>query len=107
MQKSLWNTLLLADWVTDIGSGLTPNGRFILMVVSIGCATGVICTIVAFVSSTIMSIHNRRIEAELKRDMIERGMSAEEISQVIEAALPPEVAMRRSIASWANKKTAI
>jgi hypothetical protein len=39
----------------------------------------------------------------MKRDMIERGMSADEITKVIEAAMPPEDATQRWIASWAKK----
>jgi len=54
------------------------------------CEPGVICTLITFVSSTINSIHHRRVEADMKREMIERGMSADEITKVIEAAMPPE-----------------
>ncbi len=69
----------------------------------IGCATGVICTIVVFVSGTIKSIHERRLEVEMKREMIERGMSADEIAKIIEAAPPLEDGTQRWIASWAKK----
>lgn len=95
---------LFADWGTELFTGLDANKRFAMVVVVIGCATGVICTLVVFISSTIMSIHHRRIEADMKRDMIERGMSADEIAKVIESASPPEDATQRWIASWANKK---
>jgi hypothetical protein len=44
------------------------------------------------------------VEAEMKRDMIERGMSADEIAKIIEAASPPEDGTQRWIASWARKK---
>jgi hypothetical protein len=85
-------------------SELNPNNRFALLVVMIGCATGVICTVVVFISSTINSIHHRRVEADMKREMIERGMTADEITKIIEAAMPPEDATQRWIASWAKKK---
>jgi hypothetical protein len=103
---SAWflQTALLADWATSTLNDLDPNKRFALMVVAIGCATGVLCTLITFVSSTINSIHHRRVESEMKRDMIERGMSADEIAKVIEAAMPPEDACQRWIASWAKKK---
>jgi hypothetical protein len=42
---------------------------------------------------------------DLKRDMIERGMSADEIAKVIESATPPDDATQRWIASWAKKKS--
>lgn len=95
---------LLADWATSALNDLNPNNRFALIVVVVGCATGVICTLITFVSSTINSIHHRRVEADMKREMIERGMSADEITKVIEAAMPPEDATQRWIASWAKKK---
>jgi hypothetical protein len=95
---------LLADWATSTWNDINPNNRFALVVVVVGCATGVLCTLIVFVSQTITSIHYRRVEAEMKRDMIERGMSADEITKVIEAAMPPEDATQRWIASWARKK---
>jgi len=94
----------LADWGTDIFSRLDPDNNFALIVVVVGCLTGVICTVVVFVSSTINSIHCRRTEADMKREMIERGMSADEITKIIEAASPPEDATQRWIASWAKSK---
>jgi len=97
---------LLSDvgWWTNTFSDLDPNKRFSLLVVLVGCATGVICTAIVFLSATIISIHNRRMDAAMKREMIERGMSAEEISKIIESAAPPEDGTQRWIASWAHKK---
>src|SRR4029078_9384230 len=105
MNALLTTIPLLADWTTNsVFEGLDPSKRFALIVVAIGCATGVLCTLINFVCSTINSIHHRRVEADMKRDMIERGMSADEIAKVIEAAMPPEDATQRWIASWAKKK---
>ena len=104
MNAWLFSIPMLADWWTGMFSDLDPNKRFALLVVLVGCATGVICTLVVFISSTITTVHHRRVEAEMKREMIERGMSAEEISQVIESAMPPLDATQRWIASWADKK---
>jgi hypothetical protein len=94
---------LLADWATSAWSDIDASKRFALIVVVIGCATGVICTLITSVSSTINSIHRRRLEADMKREMIERGMSADEIAKIIEAATPPEDGTQRWIASWAKK----
>ena len=95
---------LLGDWATSAVSELEPGQRFALIVVVVGCATGVLCTLVGCISSTINSIHHRRVEADMKRDMIERGLSADEITKIIEAAMPPEDATQRWIASWAKTK---
>jgi hypothetical protein len=104
MNALLSGAPLLADWATSALSGLDPDKRFALIVVVVGCATGVICTLVVFVASTIISINHRRAETDMKREMIERGMSADEIAKVIEAAMPPEDATQRWIASWAKTK---
>jgi len=96
--------LATQDWVSSALNDIDANKRFALIVVVVGCATGVVCTLITFVSSTINSIHHRRVESDMKRDMIERGMSADEIAKVIEAAMPPEDATQRWIASWAKKK---
>src|SRR6478752_5546140 len=102
MNAWLSESPLLANWATNtIFEDLDPSKRFALLVVSIGCATGVLCTLINLVCSTINSIHHRRVEADMKREMIERGMSAEEIAKVIEAAMPLEDATQRWIASWA------
>lgn len=95
---------LVAGSIFDSLSDLNLNNRFALIVVVVGCATGVICTLVVFASTTINSMHRRRLEADMKREMIERGMSADEITKIIEAASPPEDGTQRWIASWANKK---
>jgi hypothetical protein len=103
MNTWLSSLVILADWWTSMFSDLDPSKRFALIVVVVGCATGVLCTLVGCISGTINSIHHRRVEADMKRDMIERGMSADEITKIIEAAMPPEDATQRWIASWAKK----
>jgi len=99
--------LLLADlsteW-TEWSSGFEPDQRFILSIVGIGCATGVILGLAGIISGTMSSVHRRRIETEMKRDLVERGMSADEITKIIESASPPEDATQRWIASWAKCK---
>ena len=106
MHPFLMYGVSLFDWWTNTISDLDPNKRFALITVVFGCVTGVICTIVVFVSGTINSIHRRRVEADMKREMIERGMSADEIVTIIEAASPPEDGTQRWIASWGKSKKA-
>ena len=103
-----WNSVLLAapNWGSDLVNGLNPGQRSAILIVAIGCATGVILGVAGIIYSAIDSLHRRRAEIGLKREMIERGMSAEEIVKVIECAPPLEDATQRWIASWAdtNKK---
>jgi len=70
--------------------GLEAEQRFALLIVGIGCLTGVIVTLACLISSVVSKAHQRRIEAELKREMLDRGMLAEEVARVIEATAPDE-----------------
>jgi hypothetical protein len=89
-----FTSLLLAQhtagaW-SDFFAGLDSGNKFALLIVGIGCATGVICTVVVFIAGAVNSIHRRRVAADLKREMIERGMTADDIVRIIEAAPPPD-----------------
>lgn len=79
-----------SDPWADAMFGLDPSMRFSLLVVAIGCLTGVIITVVCVVSSAISQAQQRRIETELKREMLDRGMSADEVAKVIKASATEE-----------------
>jgi hypothetical protein len=82
--------------------GLDPNQRFVALLTLIGCVTGVIISVAGILYSALDGAHRRRTEANLKREMLDRGMSVEEVVKVIEAASPPEDAAGRWIASWSK-----
>jgi hypothetical protein len=98
------HNLLLGDITTDLLSDLDSDKRFTLIIVIIGCVTGVICTLAMCVSTTINSMHRRKVDAEMKREMLDRGMNADDIEKVIESAAPPADGAQRWIASWAKKR---
>lgn len=100
----LSSKLLAAGMWTDLISGMDTGQRTGILIVAIGCGTGVILGVAGIIYSAVDSLHRRRTEIGLKREMIERGMSAEEIVKVIECAPPLEDATQRWIASWADKK---
>jgi hypothetical protein len=83
--------------------GLDPDQRFIVVLTALGCLTGVVITLAGIAYSWIDGAHKRRIDAELKREMLDRGMSAEEVVKVIEAA-PPKSAAERWAANWCKHK---
>lgn len=83
--------LLLAQSTTDIFSGLDQNQRFALIIVVIGCATGVICVIIGCLAGVAKSIQRGRAETDLKRDLVERGLRAEEIERIVAAKMPDRV----------------
>ena len=101
---NLFHNMLLADWGTDLVSGFTAGQRQALLIVVIGCGTGIILGLAGIISHAVDSVHRRRMEIGLKQDMIDRGMSADEIAKVIECAPPLEDATSRWIASWADNK---
>jgi hypothetical protein len=75
-----------------IFDGIDADNRFVLLIIAIGCSVGIILGTFGILSGLINSIHRRRAEVDLKREMIERGMSADEIAKVIESTSPKEEA---------------
>jgi hypothetical protein len=65
--------------------GLDQNQRFVVVLTALGCLTGVIITIVSVAYCWIDGASQRRIEMEMKREMLDRGMTADEIALVIKA----------------------
>jgi hypothetical protein len=84
--------------------GLDQEQRFVVMLVVAGCLTGLIITLAGILHSALDAAHRRRTEANLKREMLDRGMSVDEIVKVIEAAAPPEDAAGRWVASWCKSR---
>ena len=70
-----------SDFFFSIDSG----AQFVVVLVAIGCFTGIVTSLITAISSTVISSQLARIDLELKRDLIDRGMSAEEIARVVEA----------------------
>jgi hypothetical protein len=89
-----------SDPWADTFFGLDPNMRFVALLTLIGCVTGVIISLAGILYSGLDAAHRRRTEANLKREMLDRGMSVDEVVKVIEAVSPPEDAAGRWIASW-------
>ena len=85
----------LRDTFLGIGGG----EWFFISLVLTGCVTTIICTI----ASTIRKMHRDRLNDELKREMVERGLSVEEIVQVIEADTLPEDTVARWMATKSKK----
>ena len=70
--------------------GFGSEQRFVLVIVALGCATGLIITLVCVISSAFSTAQQRRLELELKREMLDRGMSADEVAKVIETTVPDQ-----------------
>lgn len=105
MTAILNNTVLAAtgDYWTDEFLGFDANQRFVVVLVAIGSALVLIITLAGILSGVVTTMHRRRLEEGLKRDMLDRGMTADEIAKVIESARPPEDALGRLAANWCKK----
>ena len=79
--------LLLAetDQWADYFFGFDSGMRFSLLVILLCGITTVVVVSIISITSTISSIHRTRAETQMKREMVDRGMSAEEINSIIEA----------------------
>ena len=67
----------MGDFITQIGFG-----HFIALVALVG---GLLIPLVAIIGGLFVKHRKIQVEAALKQRMIERGMSADEIREVIEA----------------------
>jgi hypothetical protein len=69
----------MLDFITQIGVG-----EFIALVATVG---GLLIPLVAIVGGLAYKHRRLSVEASLKQLMIERGMSAEEIKEVLQASM--------------------
>lgn len=61
-----------------------------LVVIAIACASALIIGIALIVSKTIYRMHKNRLDDTLKRELVDRGFSADEIVEIIGASATPE-----------------
>jgi hypothetical protein len=88
-------------WADDF-FGIDNEGRFVVILVVIGCTTAILISLGSVFAGVWHSIRHKQIEADLKQDMLDRGMSSEEIEQVIEAR--PREGIDRWINSWGKRR---
>jgi hypothetical protein len=94
--------LAQSDVWADSFFGLDDGERFVVVLTAIGCSTGIIIAVFSVIAGVWSSVRHKQIEAELKQDMLDRGMTAEEIEQVIEAT--PKEGIDSWIASWKKNR---
>jgi hypothetical protein len=104
---AILNSMALAatgdDYWAEQFFGFDREQRFVVVIVVIGCVLVLAVTLAGILAGVMTTMHKRRTEESLKRDMLDRGMSADEIVKVIESARPPEDALGRLAANWCKK----
>ncbi len=88
--------------VSSFFEGFDPEHRFVLMIIAIGCLTGLLISLGSVLAGCWSRVKDREIEADLTRDMLDHGMTADEIQKVIEAT--PQSGVDRWLGSWCKKK---
>jgi hypothetical protein len=71
--------------IVESFTSLGPGERLPVFIVGSMLGVFAIVFIVTVVAGTVYKIHKNRLADALKRDLLERGMSAEEIAMVITA----------------------
>ena len=96
--------LLLAQTSLSAGNfvgDFSNNQRFVLAIIAIGCVSLITLILGGVIAGVWSSLREKQVEADLKHDMLDRGMTAEEIQQVIEAT--PRSGLDRWMGNWCKK----
>lgn len=65
---------------------------------------GLVVVTIVVIAVTIQKIHKNRLDDALKRELVERGFSAEEIARIIESAPPQQSLLRQILRGCATAK---
>ena len=82
--------LLIAEGLFDFIRQFESEKQFALLVIVIGCSTGVLISLGVVVFATISEIYRYNSNQQFKREMLSMGMGADEIERVIQAEPPSE-----------------
>jgi hypothetical protein len=86
----------------SLWSGFDGEQRFVLAILIIIFSSVIGIVLIGATCSTWKALRERQLEADLKRDMLDRGMTAGEIQQVIEAT--PRSGLDRWMGNWCKKE---
>lgn len=101
MVTTLLAQVSASEGVSGFLENLDGEQRFVIGLVVIGCVTAVLITLGSVISASWCSVREKQIEADLKRDMLDRGMSPEEIQSVIESK--PLSGFDRWVGKWCQR----
>jgi hypothetical protein len=67
------------SWLTSFDN----EQRFVLIIIGIVFGTIAVLSLTGIIAGTFKGIREKQIDADLKRDMLDRGMTAEEIGKIL------------------------
>ena len=71
-----------------LSQSLSPEQAMLIVIVGFTATAGVLIAVTAIVTSALRSVAVTRLEIAMKRELVERGMSAEDIARVIDTHTP-------------------
>lgn len=78
-------------------SQMAGEHQFVLILVSVTCLTAMVIATVSIIFGVFYNLHRKSCEHELKRELLDRGMSAEEIATIIQATAPTSYWERKAL----------
>lgn len=81
-----WRRHIMSDFFQSIVS-IPPPFNMVVFLMLIGSVVGVIGTI----GTQVRKYASHRVDTQFKRDLVERGLSAEEIERIVAAKSPDEI----------------
>ena len=85
MVYTLLAQMYAPEGITGFLDSIDGDQRFVVGIVALVCVTVVLVTLGSVISASWCSVREKQIEADLKRDMLDRGMTIDEIQKMIEA----------------------
>ncbi len=100
---ALENVVDARSWSDEFFFGLSQEHRFVLLIIGLLGAIAIMIVVPCVLAAVYGGVQRRQHALELKQEMLDRGMSADEIAEVIKAA-PVEDAASRWVEGWRAKR---
>jgi hypothetical protein len=99
-----YSTLPMANVLTEAFAAQDADKQFVLLIIIMAFTLAAVIILGGMIAGVVASFHKRRAQMDFKREMLDRGMSADEIATVIEATPLPEDGIGRWLAAKGIQK---
>jgi hypothetical protein len=69
--------------VQSLWAGFDGDQRFVLAIIGVTCLTLILIVLGCVTAAVWSAVRTKQIDADLRRDMLDRGMTADEIDKVM------------------------